>query len=399
MQFRELLTKEYSISDLAALFKTEQFLKRDRLRFTVVSSGIRLLPGERQVLLLPLRTLAVFPFSFPFGKKVSVRNALELRFRPLLGSKESSLSLVSQVTQQKSNATSGVAWFVSKSETEQFEERFKDAVLWPAPYLFASRVNGNGAAVCVYEEGSCGMLFAGGEPKLYRWLSKDAGSAEQLADELLAYGKEISPMTDFSVFVTEPEKESALQRIGDATLELCKSAYSLNLSSVNMSAKAETDKFVDKIEHYSKLLTLFGGIFFMLAFLLLCVNFAWRGSFTKAPAQLYETVLHEHSENPMASALQKLRAVNADSTEQEGFEEHFKRIAAVWQEMPSHPVLDEMRYSGGGIQICGTAAQASDVDNFRKALSDAGYEAVTENAQQLQKIGMRFTISLTEKKR
>lgn len=397
MQLKELLTREYSIGDIAALFHAEQFVKRYKLRF-VTSPDVKLLPDEKPVVLVPLRTLSVVPFTFPFGKKVSARDALELRFRPLLGANEYSVNIISQVTRQKSNETAGTAWFVSKKEMEQLEADFGDTVIWPSPYIFASRVNGNGVVVCVYADCCCGMLFTDGEPKLYRWLPKEEGTADGMADELMAYGKEKFSNVDFSVFVTEPEKEIALQHIGDATLKLYKSAYGLNLSSVSLSAMAEADKFIDKIQSCSKLLTMFGTIFVIFSILLLCMNVTWRGSFTNAPEQLYETVLHEQSENPLSSAAQKLRAVNSGSSQSDGFEEHFKRIASVWQSMDTKPVIDEMRYSKERIQLEGTAAEASVADNFRKVLSAAGYNAVTENAQQVPNFGTRFTISLTEGK-
>jgi len=398
MPLKELLTQEYSISDLTALFRTDKFLKRDKLRFVSDNKRINLLPGECQVTIVPLRTLAVFPFSFPFGKKVSVRDALELRFKPLLGAQESKLNLVAQATKQKANETSGVAWFVSKEESEQLESNFPDSVLWPAPLLFASCVNGNGVVVCRYGDSCCGMVFAEGEPKLYRWLSFENGSVEQLCDELATAAKGYLG-GEVKVGVVEPEKETALQRIGDATLGVCPSAYNLNLSSVNVSAKAEADKFIDKLLRLGQLVTMFGVIFLASSILLLGVNLAWRGSFTKAPSQVYEISLGESSSNPLPSVLQKLRALNVESSEQESFETHIRRISSVWSNLSSPPVFDELRYSNEKIQLSGTATGAAEVDALRKALADKGYEAVTENAQQLPKSGMRFTISLTEGKR
>jgi len=398
MALKELLTKEYSISDLTALFRTDKFLKRDKLRFVSGNKSVNLLPGECKVAIVPLRTLAVFPFSFPFGKKVSVRDALELRFRPLLGAQESKLNLVTQVTKQKTNETSGIAWFVSKEETEQLERQFRDSVLWPSPLLFVSRVKGNGVVVCRYEDGCCGMLFADGEPKLYRWLALNNGSAEQLCDELAAAAKDYFA-EEAEICVVEPEKESVLQKTGDAVLELCPSAYGLNLSSLNVSAKAEAEKFIDKLLRFAQLVTLLGAIFLVSSVLLLGVNLMWRGSFRKAPSQVYEISLREQSSSPLSSVMQKLRALNVENSGQESFETHYRRVSSVWNGLSSRPVFDGLRYSNERIQLSGTASGAAEVDALRRALGDKGYDAVTENAQQLPKAGMRFTISLTERKK
>lgn len=394
MRLKELLTKEYSISDFTALLNTDRFLKKDRLRFVGMDQNVTILPGERKVVLVPLHTLAAFPFSFPFGKKVSVRNALELRFRPLLGTQESKINVVPQITHQKANETTGVAWFVSQEETEEFERKYADCALWPAPFAFASRVNGDGVVVCDYDDGCCGVLFAQREAKLYRWMPKDCGSAEILSEELAAYGKR-NFETEPEICIVEPEKDISLQEIGDRTLELLPYAYSFNLSSVNVSAKAENDKFIDKMLRFGQLMTLFGAIFFVASFVLLGVNVAFRSSFANAPSHIYETVLGESSESPLSSVSQKLRAVNAEGNAEESFKTHVNRISSVWKELSTRPVFDEMRYSAERIEITGTAADASEVDALQKALSNNGYKAVTENAQQLTKAGMRFTISLT----
>jgi len=393
MPLKELLTKEYRISDFKILFRADKFLKKDKLRFVTMGLSIKPLPGERQVVLVPFRTLAAFSFSFPFGKKVSVRDALELRFRPLLGAQESHLSLVTQVTKQKSNGTTGVAWFVSKEETAELEQKYPDSALWPAPFVFASRVNGNGAVVCRYEDGCCGMFFAAGEPKLYRWMPKECGNAEKLAEELVAYGRKKFEK-ESEIYIAEPEKETSLQATGDKTLELCPYAYSFNLSSLNLSAKAETDKFMDKMSLLGQLMTMLGAVFLISSLLLLGINGAFRSSFTNAPSQIYETALGEKSASPLSSVSQKLRALNAEESAQDSFQTHVNRISSVWRDLPSPPVFDEMRYSSERIQISGTASGAAEVDALRKALSDNGYEAVTENAQQLPKAGMRFIISL-----
>ncbi|MFR5880158.1 MAG: hypothetical protein ACLUEQ_04760 [Cloacibacillus evryensis] len=43
------------------------------------------LAGETEAYFIPFRTATVFPFSFPFGRKVNLRNAVSLTFRPVLG--------------------------------------------------------------------------------------------------------------------------------------------------------------------------------------------------------------------------------------------------------------------------------------------------------------------------
>ncbi|MCD8234707.1 MAG: hypothetical protein LUC51_10065 [Cloacibacillus porcorum] len=67
------------------------------------------LAGETEAYFIPFRTATVFPFSFPFGRKVNLRSAITLTFRPILGEQESRLSLVPQVAEQRANLTRGAA--------------------------------------------------------------------------------------------------------------------------------------------------------------------------------------------------------------------------------------------------------------------------------------------------
>ena len=88
MSLKDALTRQYSFSDVADMLRPVRLPGRARLRFVHAGDKTAVLPGERKVISVPLRTLSVSRFSFPFGRKVSVRDALELRFRPLLGAEE-----------------------------------------------------------------------------------------------------------------------------------------------------------------------------------------------------------------------------------------------------------------------------------------------------------------------
>ncbi|MDD5421199.1 MAG: hypothetical protein PHO97_03525, partial [Synergistaceae bacterium] len=88
----------------------------------------------RIIALLQLRTLSVHPFSFPFGKNGRVRDALKMSFRYALGNDDDSVLMIPQVTEQGSDRTEGVVWFVSKTEIEEAEGRLGDGIaFWPAP--------------------------------------------------------------------------------------------------------------------------------------------------------------------------------------------------------------------------------------------------------------------------
>lgn len=397
MTLKDVLTKEYSLNDISSLLRSDKFLKRTKLRFVSMSNTASASADEQNVVALPLRTLALQPFSFPFGRKVSVRDTLELQFRPLLGAKAGGLNLVPQITAQKPNETSGIAWFVSKDEIEQCEKRFENCVIWPAPYLFGGRVGGNGIVICEYDDCSCGMFFAENQPKHYGWLSKNDGTAQDLADRIAEIAKTVLPNSDFNTCIVKPEEITNLQQTGDTTVALYPSAATLNLSLSTSSADAESEKRAAAFSRYTELFSLIGIIFLALSFALLFVNIATRKSFTEAPHAIYKTVFGESSENPLSSVLQKLRSVSADKNDS-SFEQHYSRIASAWKALSQHPKIDELRYGTDKIQLVGSTSDASVIDAFKKALTDTGYSVIMDNVQKIQKGGMHFTISLTEGK-
>ena len=75
--------------------------------------------GEHKVVLIPFRTLVSYHFSYPFGRKGKVREALKLNFRPIIGEQEEHLALTPQITKQTQNSTEGTAWFAARAEVEE----------------------------------------------------------------------------------------------------------------------------------------------------------------------------------------------------------------------------------------------------------------------------------------
>ena len=74
----------------SSVFKKDGGVSVKKIRFAALSSLDKIkkepsLFGETRILLVPFKTLVISPFSFPFGRKGRVRDALTLSFRPLLG--------------------------------------------------------------------------------------------------------------------------------------------------------------------------------------------------------------------------------------------------------------------------------------------------------------------------
>ena len=79
-----LLFKKF-VNSLNSILRAENPAFHGKVKFCTAAriSGQPAAQSERRVCCAPLRTAAAYPFSFPFGRKVNLRGALELKFRSI----------------------------------------------------------------------------------------------------------------------------------------------------------------------------------------------------------------------------------------------------------------------------------------------------------------------------
>jgi hypothetical protein len=395
VKIRDVLTKRVTFEDI---FHTGQPSQR-RLRFFTLRgarSNAQLI-GEECAVLVPFRTLVAYPFSFPFGRKGRVRDALALNFRPVIGEKENELSLVPQIIEQRTNETNGIAWFASKKEIEDWEGEFgSGTVFWPEPYAFAGEVNGTGSVICASGSGCSGMLFRDGAPVIYRWLAKEDGDAEMLIEWLRKYS-ESKGIKNTAEKIIDVDSLVNVQQYGDFVTATYPGLGALDLSNRAADTAEQMEQFISLGFKISKMLTVLGAVFLVLSLVLLIQNKMKSDSFAAAPPQIYKSAFGENSNSPLSSAYRKLRLLTGTGA-QMAFDQTLGNISAAWSAMPAgtQVKLDALRYGAERTEIQGLASSTGDIDKLRDALAANGFKAKNGDVQQVPGSGLRFTITLNE---
>lgn len=354
--------------------------------------------NETPIVLIPFKTLVSYPFSFPFGKKGSIRDALTLNLRPVLGNSDTSLILVPQVTEQASDLTKGVAWLAAKSEIAEWESRIgTGAVFWPAPIAFVSEVNGSGIVVWCDDEGSSAMWFDDGEPIFYRWMPDSEGGAEQLAEWVLKYAESNGRKIDsVKIFRNGGVSQKDVQFCGEAAIASLKGLDMLDLSSRGADMAEQTEAFFNTAFKTAKTLSILGVMFVVFSAMPLIQGLIYKGSFDRAPAQIYRRIFGEESGSPLMSVNRKLKMLTGNGT-QMTLEQTLSNFSAAWKDNPSSAgmKLDSLRYGAERTEIQGLAGSMDSIQSLRDLLNRNGFTAKVGEVQQVPGSGMRFSISLT----
>ncbi|MEG1602999.1 MAG: type II secretion system protein GspL [Cloacibacillus sp.] len=368
---------------------------------TLASEPRALLSGDVAAYFLPFRTIAVYPFSFPFGRKVNLRSAISLTFRPLLGAEESKLSLLPQVTEQRSNLTKGSVWFAAKDEIAAFEEMLgKEAAFLPAPVAFASEVGGTGLLIWRDEGGAAALWLEDYAPRLYKYMSEDEGGSEELVQFARSYAQAVGG----SIEAESVRLYDARDLSGDALANAAEKSFAaspalahLDFSNVGASLAEQYEKFFSASFRALKLAAAAAVVFFILSAALLVQNGLTSASFEAAPGAVYALAMGEESRSPISSITKKLKLLNAGGV-QLAFNDVLANIASAWKGMPagSDAELDAIRSGRERTELEGRTAKTETIEKLRAELSKNGFVVKLGDVQQIPGSVLRFTLYLTE---
>ena len=358
--------------------------------------------NRRVIALLQLRTLSVHPFSFPFGKNGRVRDALKMSFRYALGNDDDSILMIPQVTEQGSDRTDGVVWFVSKREIEKAEKRLGDGIaFWPAPLVLFHETGGNGLALWNADSGTSGMLFKDGSPILYKWTPSSENAAENLEKWFVDYSRSADMSID-NVITAERSSLSSknIQKAGRETLKSLNGSASLDLSTKSADSARKLESFFASAFSTARAAVFLGLLFLLLsagAFLYSRLN---SDHFEYVPFEIYGTAFGERSNSPLASSSAKIKNLSAGGTNM-SLEQALENISAAWKASASSGSLklDAIRYGTERTEIQGTAAGSGAVESLRDSLNKSGFSAKITDIQQIPGSGMRFSIGLDSPER
>jgi len=354
--------------------------------------------GESNIVLLSMRSLAAYPFSFPFGRNSNVRNALTMAFRPVLGERENFVSMFPQITEQAQNCTKGVAWFVSKSEIEEFETIFgPEAVLWPAPLIFVHEVDGDGLIIWCDKSGYSAVLFENYMPVFYRWMPEEDGSPENLSELITRYAESVGKTVHKIRIINENDVSyESLQEYGENSLKYVKNLEMLDLSSKGTDNARKTEALLGACFKAARLLTAAGFVFLLFSSVLLIQNYLLKDSFENAPSEIYRIAFKEESRNPVSASKRKLKMITGNGS-QMTIEQTLSRIASAWQDKAEAAAvkMDLMRYGTEQTEIEGIADSVSSIEWLRDSLNKKGFSAKIGEVLQVPGSGLRFRMILT----
>jgi hypothetical protein len=401
---------------------------------------------KHTVTLAPLKSVAIFPFSFPFSNILRIREALKLQVLPYASAGE--MELFPSLLNKTARSSSGVAWFVPSvelglrpsvelglrpsaelglrpSESTAASTPIENRV-WPAPLPLVSQVEGEGVTLWLDEENICSMLWRGGVPVLYRWKARKGGTqtpgprtqgARTQADEeselawyeayCASKGEEVG--ASFALDVT---KESATQ--GAATRgsnnpglpEIVKKSLTLypwigevNLSRSALDSALGLERTVNSLSRVASWLLVMG--LFVLGGNALRYYETQRSvnALRDRSSELYRSTFDPSRTgripDPLNLALARVAELRGGSSEGRLINEMFTDLGAIFEQYPSIDVtLDFARYNLEGVDYTGSAPNMEAAQDFWRAWLERASTAQLGNVQNAPGVGYRFDLSV-----
>jgi len=301
------------------------------------------------------------------------------------------------VTEQGSDRTEGVVWFVSKAEIEETEERLGEGItFWPAPLAMFHETGGNGLAIWNADSGTSGMLFKDSSPLLYRWTPSAENSVNDLEKWFVDYSRSADITID-NIILAERSSLSArsIQKAGRETLRSLKGSASLDLSTKSADSARKLEFFFAAAFSTARAAAFLGLLFLVLSAGAFFYSILNSDRFEDVPFEIYGIAFGERSNSPLASSAARVKNLGASGTNM-SLEQTLDNIAAVWKTSVSTDSLklDAIRYGTERTEIQGTAAGSGPVESLRDSLNKNGFNAKISDIQQIPGSGMRFSIDL-----
>ncbi|MBQ9566286.1 MAG: hypothetical protein IJU98_11935 [Synergistaceae bacterium] len=355
-------------------------------------------PSKRRppiVTLVPMRSLSLDAFSFPFSNAAKVREALKLQVLPY--SAAGAVEIFPVTLERTGRGTNGVAWYVSPGELELPGE--EGSVVWPAPLPFVSRVEGTGVTLWSDEENLCSLLWQEGRPVLSRWRPRAHTAPESELAWFDRYCGE-RELTRGGTFVFDAEDEEArasLRGIVAESLALCPWLGTVNLSRTALEGAMGLERNVRLMARAACWVLLMGGV-------VLTGNLLrWHQLQSKAEEvrgrsealyrEVFDPTRTGRIGNPVSLARDRIAQLQGGGSDGRRFEDALADLGEVFQETPSLDVtVDILRYNAEGLDFTGVAPDMSTVLTFRRAWEGRAALSQLDNTQSVPGVGYRFDL-------
>ncbi|MCR5346500.1 MAG: hypothetical protein K6E38_01885 [Fretibacterium sp.] len=357
--------------------------------------------GRRAVTLVPMRSLSLDTFSFPFSNAAKVREALRLQVLPYAAA--GTVEIFPVILERAGRGASGVVWYVSPEELTSLPA--EAGLVWPAPLPLASSVEGTGVTLWEDEENICSILWQGYKPVLTRWRPrtqsrKETGAAPE--SELAWFdaccrSQGLERGGSFVLDATDPEAFASVGAIARESLEHCPWLRSVNLSRRALEGAMGLERSVRLLTRAACWVLLMGGL--VLAGSLLRLNQLQnkteevRGRSEALYREVFDPAHRGRIGNPVSLARDKISALQGGVSEGRGLDGALADLGEIYAENTSLDiVMDILRYNSEGLDLTGSAPDMSTVLTFRKAWEGRAGLSQLDNTQSVSGVGYRFDL-------
>ncbi len=359
---------------------------------------------KKHITLVPMKSLAVEEYTFPFTNNTKIREALRLQALPYSAAGE--LELFTSTITRSGKGACGIVWYVSPSELSLpvLPGDTSTGKIWPAPLAFVSGLqtyNGSGVTMWIDEDNVCSLLWQDYKPMLYRWrkLSDGAPQKELAWYDAYCSVKELDRGGNFVVNAANDYVDDAgeFAQVVSYSVKVCPWLGAVNLSRRALEGARDLERTVRLLTRVAVWLLILGGLALGGHFLRwqklnsLIQNVSTRSY--NYYRQTFDPQITGRIANPVAFARDKIAELSGTGTAGHPIEEVMADLGEIFASDQNNTVtLDVIRYNSEGFDCTGTAPDMTTVLNFRKAWEDRDNKAQVDNTQFVAGIGYRFDL-------
>jgi hypothetical protein len=371
-------------------------------KFKFYDDGFRQSPSDGgEILLCPFKGISVHSFSYPFSGISQIREALRIRFRPLLGDASELVSIVPFVVNSEKRLSTGCVFLLSHEEIDEVEADIgggETLRIWPDALAFSGEVDGSGLIILSGDDSISTVWLEEWTPMFYKTVP--AGENIEEEEERLAVqyasgqGKEINKV--FSVNRADLT-DSDLQEYGLRTLAKCPAYEQLDLSRRGASILEKREKVVGALLRVAGLAAAAGVIALLVTGGVYVYNSSVAAASQGGVEAIYAASFGERSSQPLRSVNEKLRSLSGQEDETTLYE-MLRSVSSVWgkTEASLDVYIETLRFGAENTNIIGTAKSNEAIRNLQRSIEDEGLSARTDNINTISAGGdLRFNLNIS----
>ena len=395
---------DYSDTEFRRIIEVRQTIRNEETdtEETVTRRASRMITegtGRNTITLVPMKSLSLEAFTYPFQNTTKIRDALRLQVMPFTAA--GSLEIFPVILSKSGRSSSGLVWYVSPDELD-VPDTGSAGKIWPAPLPFVSQLEdygGNGVTMWTDEENISSILWQNNQPVLYRW-KKSSGTASE-ARELSWYdsycmARELERGGNFVVNASGGEYAGGdFAEIVSDSVRICPWIADVNLSRTILEGARDLERTVNVLSRVSVWLLIL-GIVMLGAEFLRWYQLDGQVQETRARSERFyrETFDPERTgriSNPVNLARDKIASLTGHTDEGHALDEVLADLGEVFSSVQGI-TMDIIRYNAEGIDCTGVAPDMTTVLNFRKAWEERANQVQVDNTQFVSGIGYRFDV-------